>query len=322
MKRIFFLSIFFPLISIQSQTINFELFGLPLDSFYNGSDFSGGVEEGPFMFINRYDSSFGGFWDGFAISTMRDDSTGGYLNQYSSITGGAHSEISYAVGFEPYSDFFGIEANVWGDASLRWNSIYVTNSTYAYLSMKEGDGFAKKFGGPSGTDPDYFTLRMYRTNDSIRTDSIDFQLADFTSVSSSEDYIVNDWTMVDLSLFDPCFESYVSLEFKLFSSDTNSFGIKTPAYFCFDDLSYSVIGGLDGFNQSETLKVKNLGNSISVITDSDALIHFYAYDGSLIRSDRLVKGENNILLDSKTRGHFIVRVSNQLESAAFKLYFQ
>ncbi len=33
---------------------------------------------------------------------------------------------------------------------------YVTNSTYAALSMEEGDWAAKQFGGADGTDPDYF----------------------------------------------------------------------------------------------------------------------------------------------------------------------
>jgi hypothetical protein len=33
---------------------------------------------------------------------------------------------------------------------------YFTNTTYAALSMLSGDSFAKKFGGASGDDPDWF----------------------------------------------------------------------------------------------------------------------------------------------------------------------
>jgi hypothetical protein len=36
--------------------------------------------------------------------------------------------------------------------------VYVTNTTYAYNSMRDGDMFAKKFGGPTGNDPDWYKL--------------------------------------------------------------------------------------------------------------------------------------------------------------------
>ena len=40
----------------------------------------------------------------------------------------------------------------------RLANIQVTNSTYAAISMRDGDSFAKKFGGGSGDDPDFFAV--------------------------------------------------------------------------------------------------------------------------------------------------------------------
>src|SRR5690606_13590456 len=133
-----------------------------------------------------------------------------------------------------YSGHFGVKTTVFTEGSFKWNSMWVTNSTYAYLSMLHGDGFAKKFGGTSGDDPDFFTLRVYQTIDSVRTDSVDFQLADFTASNNSNDYIVNTWDEIDLSGFQEVGMKFAELEFDFLSSDTNELGIKTPAYFCLD----------------------------------------------------------------------------------------
>ena len=34
----------------------------------------------------------------------------------------------------------------------------VTNTTFAFLSMQNGDEFAKQFGGDDGNDPDFFKV--------------------------------------------------------------------------------------------------------------------------------------------------------------------
>jgi len=114
--------------------------------------------------------------------------------------------------------------------------LYLTNSTYAYLSMLEGDGFAKKFGGASGNDPDFFkvTIRKY-LNGELGTDSVEFYLADFRFANNSQDYIVNDWTYVDLTPLG----NVDYLEFSLASSDIGTFGINTPTYFCVDNVTTS-----------------------------------------------------------------------------------
>jgi hypothetical protein len=110
---------------------------------------------------------------------------------------------------------------------------YVTNSTYAYLSMKNGDQFAKKFGGPTGTDPDWFRLTVKAWyNGALSIDFVDVYLADFRSADSTQDYILKTWKYVSLKKLG----NVDSLTFALNSSDVGSFGMNTPAYFCLDDL--------------------------------------------------------------------------------------
>jgi hypothetical protein len=111
---------------------------------------------------------------------------------------------------------------------------YVTNGTYPYLSMLEGDGFAKKFGGESGDDPDFFllTIKKYLGGE-LGADSVNFYLADYRFEDNSQDYIVEEWTYVDLSTLG----NADSLQFTMSSTDNSMFGMNTPAYFCIDDLT-------------------------------------------------------------------------------------
>nr|MBP6625413.1 T9SS type A sorting domain-containing protein [Chitinophagaceae bacterium] len=70
------------------------------------------------------------------------------------------------------------------------------------------------------------------------------------------DYIIKDWTyfsLFGLGIID-------SVTFKMYSSDTNSFGIKTPAYFCLDNL-ISGVESSDDFQQ--LLDVKTYPNPFS-----------------------------------------------------------
>jgi hypothetical protein len=106
--------------------------------------------------------------------------------------------------------------------------------------MKNGHQFAKKFGGPTGTDPDWFRLTVKAWySGALSTDSVDVYLADFRSADSTQDYILKTWKYVSLKKLG----NVDSLTFSLNSSDVGSFGMNTPAYFCLDDLITS-----DGIN--------------------------------------------------------------------------
>ena len=111
---------------------------------------------------------------------------------------------------------------------------YFTNTTYAYLSMRDGDGIAKKFGGVSGNDPDWFKLSITGIDNSDEyTATLDFYLADFRFADNSQDYIIDSWAWVDLTSLG----NVVGIEFVVTSSDVGDYGMNTPAYFAIDNLA-------------------------------------------------------------------------------------
>jgi len=111
------------------------------------------------------------------------------------------------------------------------DGLYVTNNNYAYYSMLNGDLYAKKFGGDSGDDPDWFLLTITGKDASgAVVDSVGFYLADYQFADNSQDYIVNTWEYFDLTELG----IVKSLEFSLSSSDMGSNGMNTPGYFALD----------------------------------------------------------------------------------------
>jgi len=206
-------------------------------AYWNGSDGSGGFISGDVWFTNQYTS---GFWSGWAYSNTKDTTTPGPTNQYSAITGGGvNGSSNYGIAYisswtgDHAQLYFGINS---GNYAQQVAGAYITNTTYAYLSMKNGDQFAKKFGGEDGTDPDWFKLTIYGLDSNYERMSdnyVEFYLADYRFDDPSQDYIVDEWVWVDLSSLGPVY----SLEFDLSSSDVGAYGMNTPAYFAMDNLT-------------------------------------------------------------------------------------
>lgn len=224
------ITLLFSMPLVAQSIADFENFDLEVDSFLNGSDPDIKFSSGRIMLENQYSEEFGS-WSGFAISTMTDTLTPGFNNQYSSIAGrGAEGSQTYAVSYvlgssSIYTSGMGKGREVEG--------CFITNTTFSYLSMANGDQFAKKFGGPSGDDPDFFRLKVEGfLNGELKEDSVIFYLADFRFDDNSMDYIVDSWSYVDLSPIG----KVDSLWFSLASSDNGSFGMNTPAYFCIDEI--------------------------------------------------------------------------------------
>ena len=219
-------------IARADQVVTFEDFGLPAHSYDNNAGSGGQFAIDGNRFNNSYDPTFQA-WSGWAISSMTDTTTPGYTNQYSAIAGsGAGGSRTYAVGFT-----FGANADPFHPSGSYINlapgtlpqSVQVTNTTYDYFSMLNGDQFARKF-GPG----DYLRLdvRGYTGAEGTGTSvgEVDFYLADF--LGSNAD-IVNTWQTIDLSSL----AGAGSLQFGLSSSDNDpTFGMNTPAYFAIDNL--------------------------------------------------------------------------------------
>lgn len=187
-------------------------------------------------------------WDGWAYSNRCDIDTAGLPGQFTAMgsgvmgENGAQGSAQYAIAsiVDSYSTLH-------FDTGQTLKSAYLTNCAYAYHSMNDGDSYAKKFGGKTGDDDDWFMLTITGKNaEGGITGSVDFYLADFQFGNNAEDYIVDSWTEVDLT---PLGDNIRSVEFALDSSDFGTFGVNTPKYFAIDNISFSTIPGdanLDG----------------------------------------------------------------------------
>lgn len=212
--------------SAAALTATFDDLGLGAESTFNGSDGAGGYTSGGIFFENSYTAPFNSF-TGFAASTTTDTTTPGFGNQFSSFAGGgAGGSTGYGLAF--------LDGRLVLPSAQTVLGAELTNTTYAALSMRDGDAFAKQFGGESGNDEDFFRLIIEGIDDSGNsTGSIDFLLADYRFADNALDYIVEDWTFQDLTALGAVKELLFSFE----SSDLGSFGINTPVYFAIDNLT-------------------------------------------------------------------------------------
>ncbi len=202
--------------------------------FWNGSNtaggFTAGSPAGTATFANSYNTDFG-FWSSFAYSNTTDTTTAGFTNQYSAFAGmGAGGSANYVIAYPPGGEW---AVNFSNPLDFTGGGLSLTNTTYAALSMRDGDTFAKKFGGVSGDDPDFFRLTIEGWSGAVSLGTVDFYLADYRFADNSLDYIVSDWAFVDLSVFGT---DVSKLTFGLASSDTGVFGINTPTYFALDNI--------------------------------------------------------------------------------------
>ncbi|MGK7940195.1 MAG: DUF4465 domain-containing protein [Crocosphaera sp.] len=219
---------------LAQSVIDFEDLPLAPESFNNGSDGSGGFTSRGAFFNNNFNSDFNS-WSGWSYSNTTDTTTPGFVNQFSAFTGegfGGSSNYGVAFSFNP------------GDSRIILPerttplSMQITNTTYAALSMLNGDQFGKVFGGQTGDDPDFFLLTITGLNASDEViGTIDFYLADYRFSDNSQDFIVDTWNEVDLTNL----KGATSLSFALTSSDLGTFGINTPAYFAVDNLVVSSV---------------------------------------------------------------------------------
>jgi hypothetical protein len=223
--------------ALSADTVDFEDLTLAPESFYNGSDGAGGFVSRGAFFNNSYNPQYGS-WSGWSYSNVTDVTTPGFMNPYSAYNlpdGGGDNSPNYGVAFNfQLGDAYVLLADGMAPASVR-----VTNTTYAALSMLYGDMFAKQFGGPAGTDPDFFVLTIHGLDSSGNvTGSVDFFLADYRFQDPNLNYIVSAWATVDLTPLG----NATSLTFELNSSDIGPFGMNTPAYFAVDNLVITSAG--------------------------------------------------------------------------------
>lgn len=223
--------LFISFISHGQHTMDFENFDIPNDSFLNGSSMEGEFSDQVILLPNSYNEMWKS-WSGFAISNVSDTVTPGRPNQYASITGSGYLQSNhYAVGYATPQVKIYLKEAYRGE---KITQLAISNSTYTYYSLLNGDSFAKKFGGVDGNDPDYYGLIIHGYHSgSIGTDSVEVILADYRFNNNDLDYISKKWQLIDLSVLGPV----DSIQITAVSTDVGMFGINTPTYFCVDNIS-------------------------------------------------------------------------------------
>jgi hypothetical protein len=216
----------------KADVINFEDKSLVENSFYNGNANLNGWSSGGVQFSNSYDATFDA-WSGFSYSNVVNTTTAGFGNQYAAFPGSGSASAQYAVAF----NFFQGDAVVSFATPVIVNSADFANTTYAGLSMQDGDGFAKKFGGVTGDDLDFFKLDVVGSLLGTTTGTVSIYLADFRFSDNSLDYILRTWKTENLSSLG----TVDSLQFDLTSSDNGAFGINTPTYFALDNINITAV---------------------------------------------------------------------------------
>lgn len=213
-------------LAARGAEVDFSGLALQPQSYWNGADETGGFSTGGMFFNNSYayypDTEYTA-WSGWAYSNITNNAVGGPDNQYASITGGgisgAGSNYAIAFTYEPNDSYIDL-------GTEQVLSIRVTNTAYAYYSMKNGDPFAKKF-GPT----DWFKLTITGYSEigagGSSTGSVDFFLANGTN-------ILNQWSSIDLTSLSL---GARSLGFELTSSDNGVYGMNTPAFFTLGSLT-------------------------------------------------------------------------------------
>lgn len=264
---------------VYAATTDFDDLTLTPESYWNGPDPNGtevpdpwggslpvkigSFQSGNLAFVNRYNLNYNS-WNGFAYSNTTDATTPGLENQFSAYTGSGFGsgDDNYGVAYgnveslDP-SNVSELEQLPYielpNGASIE--SAYITNTTYAALAMRDGNSPAKKFGGASGNDEDWFKLNVYGTDASgvPLANTVEFMLADYTFSNNSLDYIVDEWTLVDLSAL----EDARCLYFNLTSPDVGGFGMNTPAYFAIDNIEFAPTDG--DANADGNVDVSDLG---------------------------------------------------------------
>ena len=309
MKNLYFTAaILIASFSLKAQTVSaFETLPLGTDTFWDGSDQTFGFTNGNAYFANTYDGNFMYWATGWAYSNVQDSSTSGVGNMYASkALTGYNASANYALGQQ--NARINLTGAAAGGAVI---GVYVTNSTYAHNSMRDGDAFGKQFGGPSGNDPDFFKLTFRKYSGGVMTnDSVEFYLADYRFVNNAQDYLVDTWTWVDLTslgLAD-------SLELILTSSDVGSFGYNTPLFYCIDD--FTTADGPLAVTEisSETFSVypnpaQNI-LTVSAVNGSVSAVYLYNMNGEQVRSANGNTNAFQLNIEDLAAGVYTLRIEN------------
>lgn len=206
------------------------------DNLYDGG-YTGYLDPVSDLFFHTTTDGYKFASGGLAISQWNDVESAGYMNQCS-VYYGTHNEKNGGYGNSKtfvaafISTFSNTGAYMYFQTDGAEHVIdhaYFMNSTYAALSMKNGDGFGKAF---SYEDGDWFKLTIIGVDaEGETTGEVEVYLADFRT--SDAGGILEEWKFVDLTPLGKVHR----INFEMSSSDGEGMWMNTPAYFCMDNIA-------------------------------------------------------------------------------------
>ncbi len=290
-----------------------------VDTFDNGSAGNGPFSSDLVNFSNYYDDAWGS-WNGFSISNMTDNTTAGWGNQYSAYTGSGYNSSNYAVYYPS-----GLISYSVTNTDLIFDSLKVTNTTYAAISMRDGDAFAKQFGSIYAADgvtvdgtngEDFFRLWVIGSEyPGGPKDSVEVYLADYRFSDNSQDYILDTWLNVDLTTMNFPIRH---ITFRLESSDNGGWGMNTPSYFAIDNVDFHwTTVGLEAIELSMNV-YPNPFNDQLIVKGENGLLEMRDLNGKLIYSEELI---GNSIIETATlpSGIYFLQLTNDRGTALQKV---
>ena len=297
-------------------TEGFENAALDTVMLLNGSD---GLRmhyfnNGEMSFPVSYDTAFKYWASGWALSKIinnKKEPSNYAEHLYSAAPGygveNGNKGKAFMVGQS--GSYFYLQRKSANDFPLK--GFYVSNSTFAYNSMKFGDAFGKKFGGSTGKDLDSFVLEIKSFKQSKQVDIKRVILADFRFSDSSQDYIVDKWNFVAIK------DAYTdSISFQLHSSDSSISALgrwmNTPAFFVLDGVEFFGLNSVEELTASVNIYPVPASDILYVAANAEmesiSLLDFTGQIKGVYKTDSY-KGE--ISTKNITPGYYIIKIKTR-----------
>ena len=322
------LSIATTLTSQAQSTVTFDTFTLSPNSYYQdnaGTDFtSNGV-----TFQYGWNTSFGGYWEsGSAYTNKLDTVDGTYSNLYGCIPGTAFSGNNYATSLNG-------AVIALSNTTTAVSGFYITNTTFAWKVIKNGNQFSRKFGDTTGTGsgntipqghyPDWFKVLVKGYRGGIMlTDSVQFYLADYRTAGTANDYVIKNWQFVNCATLG----QIDSLTFEMKSSDSGAFGMNTPGYFSMDNFTTQSTVGVNELSMASNISLfPNPASQHVYLTyesnsQSEINIHIFDITGKELQHNQFQtsvgKNQQKLNTESLEAGIYFIELSDGISSKKIK----
>lgn len=324
-KNILFFTLFITSMCLNAQVFKTETFeGLisVIDSgqVLNGKNSLKNYESEFASFQFDWDTSYGGYWaKNWAASRViynKEETSDFAKHLYAAKPGyGCQSPDYDFASHSGSKNVFLVGQNNSGfrlmtpiDGSLQVVQLRISNSTYAYNSMKFGDFVGKKF---SAADKDSFVLIITGFSNEVKKFSKRVYLADYRFADTNKNFMLDTWQIVKFNQN----ETADSLLFTLESSDNGQFGMNTPAFFVMDNVTVSEFTG--SVNKIATQGVRSYPNPATHLiqfeipsTQTNVLI--YQSNGVLCKQTQIQSNFDAVNIDDLSVGLYVVKMQNAL----------